>query len=160
MRLPATAMLAALLLSACNAAKQPGDHSPASTESHSPAIAPTPVAPAIDPALLGQWQPYDTQAFKVLGALAVKPDRLDFAKGLQLRIVPASPLLARVDPADGARPVWGKDGLCGAVPVRAVSFILAEPKVLRISVHDVASGPGPDADFDLHRCQTFTYVRD
>ncbi|NLR72747.1 hypothetical protein HGI47_17875 [Novosphingobium sp. ERN07] len=118
---------------------------------------------AIAPALLGEWQAYDNDAHKVLGTLELKQDRLVFAKGLTLRIEPVSSTLARVDPADGAKPVWGKDGLCGAAPVLAVSFALPDPakaKELRLSVYDIASGPGPDPDFDLHRCQTFTFVRD
>lgn len=117
----------------------------------------------IDPVLLGTWKAYDNDAHKVLGTLEVKPDSLIFAKGLTLRIEPHTSMLARVNPVDGAKPVWGKDGLCGAAPVLSVSFALpdpAKPKELRLSVHDVASGPGPDPDFDLHRCQTFTYVRD
>lgn len=150
----------AVLVAGCNAPAPSATASEAFAEATS-AASKTPHA--INAALLGQWQAYDNDAYKVLGTLDIKPDRLVFAKGLTLRIEPVSPTLARVNPADGAKPVWGKDGLCGAAPVLSVSFALADPakpKELRLSVHDVASGPGPDPDFDLHRCQTFTYVRD
>lgn len=131
--------------------------SPSASASATPSAAST---VAINPALLGQWEAYDNDSHKVLGTLDIKRDKLIFAKGLTLQIVPVSSSLARVDPADGAKPVWGKDGLCGPVPVLSVSFTLPSPKELRLSIHDVASGPGSDPDFDLHRCQTFTFVRD
>jgi hypothetical protein len=156
--------LAAFAAVAAGCSRTPPDARASEAGSAAPAasVAAT-VSGAIDPALLGQWQAYDNDAHKVLGTLEIKPGSLAFAKGLTLRIDPVSATLARVNPADGAKPVWGKDGLCGAAPVLSVAFALSDPtkpKELRLSVHDVASGPGPDPDFDLHRCQTFTYVRD
>lgn len=110
----------------------------------------------------GTWRPYDDIAHRDLGTLTIANGRLVFGKGLEWRTVMA-PFGFVIDPTDGAKPMMHGGTLCGDLPVRAVS-VMVEPatkgKTIRVSVHDVASGPGSDPDFDLHRCQTFTYVRD
>ncbi|MCX7283428.1 MAG: hypothetical protein NTX28_05165 [Novosphingobium sp.] len=157
--------LVALALSMASCAKEPATGRTADSETARDAAAPASeaAAMALDPAITGLWQPYDNASNARLGTMDVQRDRIVFGKGLTLRFAPATTTLARIAPADGARPVSGADTLCGADPVLSVSFSVKETapkKVLRVSVHDVATGPGPDPDFDLHRCQTFTYVRD
>lgn len=140
------------------------DKSPEASIAQSRSAAPeNPVQSSIDPAITGLWQPYDNESNATLGTMDIQRDRIVFGKGPSLRVVPLSSGLVRIEGGDGAKPVSGPDTLCGADPVLSISFVLKETapkKVLRVSVHDVPTGPGPDPDFDLHRCQTFTYVRD
>lgn len=155
--------VAALMLAACSekASQSPEPSAPAP---HSVTAAPTPTEKAaLDPAYAGLWQPFDTASNTNLGTLDVQQERLVFSKGLTLRFDAISSQVLAVKQPDGAASVTGPDTLCGKEPVRSVSFQLTREspsKVLRVSVHDIATGPGPDPDFDLHRCQTFTYVRD
>lgn len=118
--------------------------------------------PLSDPALGGVWQPYDDASNLRLGALTVERAALRFAKGLVVRIAPADGFfkVESVTPLSGSKPIGQ---VCGDDPPKSASLTQSDhphPRSLKLSFYDVPTGPGADPNFDLHRCITFTYVRE
>lgn len=110
----------------------------------------------LDTRLLGAWAPYDNASNEQLGEAVIVKDFVRFKKASALGLSPVTGLSAKV----GIEPAGG---LCGDSPVTFVTFQMVEhprPQSLKIAVYDQQPGPSTDPDFDLHRCQVFTYVRD
>ena len=121
-----------------------------------PASAVVPVREALDPAVLGKWQAYDTASFQHLGDLTVARLELRFAKGLTLAIEPRDGFVV-IARSDSASP-----SPCGEIAAHSAVLEPAShpaPRSLKLTFFDVPTGPGSDPDFELHRCGSSTYVR-
>lgn len=150
MKVSGALVAAALLLVAC--------HKPAGADraAASPVTASEPQILALDAAVQGTWAAYDNGSNEQLGDALIGKDFIRFDKSSLMRLVPVTALSADVTTAPAA-------SLCGDRPTLFATFQIVDhprPQSLKISVYDQPPEPTADPDFDPHRCQVFTYVRD
>lgn len=115
-----------------------------------------PLEPALDEAVLGVWSAYDDVSNEQLGDAFVGKEFIRFDKASLMRLVPVAALSADVG-------IGAEANLCGDKPVMFVTFQVVDhprPQSLKIAVYDQPPGPAADPNFDPHRCQVFTYVRE
>ncbi|QMW24052.1 hypothetical protein [Sandaracinobacteroides saxicola] len=153
----------ALLLAACKPDTPAQPVSPAEpAKATTPPTAPVAPAPsqapaAIDPALLGAWQPYSPGS-QAMGELTVTPTGLRFANGFSFPVTP-TPTHLLLGTAGGKAAIAD---FCGKAPPRAATLRLdprTDRAVLALSLYDSATGPGPNPDFDPGLCMRVTFVR-
>ncbi len=109
---------------------------------------------------IGRWRSYSDYAFQHLGDLSIRPGAFVFAKAGTLKVETKEGYYRVIGVV--ARRAGGFADVCGDAPPRSAALVAVhapEKDMLRINFYDTTTGPGPNPDFDPHRCGYVVYTK-
>lgn len=119
-----------------------------------------PMPLSMNAALTHSWAPYSDSAYRDLGSLTITEDAIIFSKGLKFSYQNKGTYLLLSAP-QGKKKRLAKSFCATPLPLSASIAIDPQAEIgnkLTISFYDTKDGPGPDRNFDLHRCTQFVFV--